>query len=91
MAFLHALYEFIAILDDTGFYHFTKKVIAFPGSLPHSGEDGETVVFLCNVVDQFLDEDSLAHTGTTEKTDLSTLEIGLEKIYDLDSCVKDFL
>ena len=48
-------------------------------------------MFLCNVVDQLLDEHGLTYSGSTEETDLSSLEIRLEKIDDLDTCEEHLL
>jgi hypothetical protein len=55
-----------------------------------SGEDGEAVVLLGDVVDKFLDKDRFAHAGASEKSDLSPFQIRFEKVNDLDSRIKDF-
>ena len=91
MSFFHAFLAVLAVFDNAGFYHFPQQIIALAGTLADTGKNRESVMFLRNVVDKFLDENRLADSRATEKTDLSTLEIGLEKIYDLDSCVKDLL
>ena len=46
-------------------------------------------MFDCDRTDQFLHQDSLADTGTAEETDLSALDIGTEKVDDLDACLQD--
>ena len=47
---------------------------------------------LCRyVVDQLLDQYRLAYSCTAEKSDLTTLLIRAEKIYDLDTGLKHFL
>ena len=38
---------------------------------------------------QLLDEHSLADTGTSEETNLSTTSVGGEKIDDLDACLEN--
>ena len=91
MAFLHAFQEFISIADDSRLDHFAKKVVSFPCTLSDSGKNRKAVMFLCNIIDEFLDKDSLAHTGTSEKSDLSALEIRLEQVNDLDTSKKDLL
>ena len=41
-----------------------------------------------DIVDKLHDEHGLAHTGSTEQTDLATLHVGLKKVNDLDACCK---
>ena len=48
-------------------------------------------MLLCNIVDEFLDKHSLSNSGSSEKSDLSSLEVRFEKIDHLDSCEKYFL
>ena len=91
MAFLHRFHELVTVFDDAGLDHLAEKVVALPGTLPHSSEDRETVVLLGDVVDQLLDQHGLTHTGSTEKTDLSALQIRLQKVDDLDAGVKHLL
>ncbi len=41
-----------------------------------------------NIVDQFLDDDRLAHTGAAEQTDLAAFQKRLDQIDDLDPGLK---
>ena len=91
MAFLHAFQEFISIADDSRLDHFAKKVVTLPCTLSDSGKNRKAVMFLCDIIDEFLDKDRLAHTGTSEKSDLSSLEIRLEQVDDLNTSKKDLL
>ena len=91
MAFFHRLGEVVAVFDDVGFDHFAQQVVALAGTLAHAGEDGESVVFLGDVVDQFLDQHGLAYARAAEEADLAALEVGLEEVDDLDAGVEDFL
>ena len=43
-----------------------------------------------NVVDQLLDQNSFADTGTAEQTDLATLGIGADQVNDLDAGLQNF-
>lgn len=61
------------------------QIVTLTSTLADTGEDGVTTVGLGDVVDQLLDEDSLADTGTTEQTNLSTTSVGSEEIDDLDT------
>ena len=74
-----------------GFDHFPEEVVAFAGTLAHAGEDGEAVMGLRDIVDQFLDEDGLAHAGAAEQADLAALEVRLQQVDDLDAGEKDLL
>ena len=51
----------------------------------HTAEDRETTVRLSDVVDKLLNEHSLADTGTTEETNLSTTSVGSKEIDNLDT------
>ena len=44
---------------------------------------------LGDVVDELLDQHSLADTGTTEKTNLSTTGIGSQEVDDLDTSLEN--
>jgi hypothetical protein len=55
----------------------------------HTTEDGETTMSLCNVVDEFLNQHSLANTSSSEQTDLSTTSVGRKKVDNLDTGFQD--
>jgi hypothetical protein len=61
------------------------QIVTLTGSLTDTSEDGVTTVSLGDVVDELLNEHSLADTGTTEETNLSTTGVGGKKIDDLDT------
>ena len=45
---------------------------------------------LCGyVVNELLDKNCLSYSGASEETDLSSLCIGADKVYDLDACFED--
>ena len=48
-------------------------------------------MFLGNIINQLLDKHRLADSGSTEKADLTTFQIRLKKVDDLDAGVKHFL
>ncbi len=73
LPFLHSFLKLLAIFDDTALDHLTEKIVTFTRTLSHTCEDRETVMTLCNIVDELLDKHSLAYAGTTEQTDLTTL------------------
>jgi len=61
------------------------KIISFSGSFSDSGKDGIPTMSLGDVIDEFLNEDSLSDSGSSEKSDLTTSGIGSEEIDDLDT------
>merc|ERR1712055_644178 len=77
--------------DDAALNHLVVQIIALTGPLTHSGEHGVTTVSLGHVVDQLHDQDSLAHTGSTEQTNLTSLSIGSQQVHHLDTSHKDLL
>ena len=91
MSFFHAFLEVLAVFDNAGFNHFPQQIIALAGTLADTGKNRESVMFLRNVVDKFLDEHRLADSRATEKTDLAAFQIRFEKVNDFDSGVEDFL
>lgn len=61
------------------------QIVTLTGTLTDTSEDRVTTVGLGDVVDQLLNEDGLADTGTTEETNLSTTGVGGEEVDDLDT------
>lgn len=76
--------------DDVGRNHFVVEIVTFSGSFSDTGEHGVTTVVLSDVVDEFLNEHSLADTCTTEQTDLTTSSVGGQEIDDLDTSDQNF-
>ena len=91
MPFFHAFLEFLAVFNNSGLNHLPQQVVSFPGTLANSGENGESIVFLCDIIDQLLDQHGLTYSGTTEKSDLSSFQIRLQQVNNFDTSVKDLL
>lgn len=72
-------------LNNRSLLHFVVQIVTFTGTLADTSEDGVTTVSLGNVVDEFLNEDSLADTSTTEETNLSTTGVRGQEVDDLDT------
>ena len=72
-------------LNDGSLLHFVVQIVTLTGTLADTSEDRVTTVGLGNVVDELLNEDSLADTSTTEESDLSTTGVGGDKVDDLDT------
>lgn len=65
------------------------QVVTLTSSLTDTSEDRVTTVSLGNVVNELLNEHSLADTGTTEKTNLSTSGVGSKEVNDLDTSLEN--
>jgi peptide chain release factor 1 len=72
-------------LNNGGLLHFVVQIVTLPCTLTDTGEDGVTTMGLGDVVDQLLNEDGLAHTGTTEETNLSPTSVRSEQVDNLDT------
>ncbi len=72
-------------VDHSGLLEFLVEVVALTGALTHAAEHGHTTVFLGDVVDQFLNQNGLADTGTTEQADLAALAVGSQQVDHLDA------
>jgi hypothetical protein len=72
-------------LDDRGLLHFVVKIVALASTLTDTSEDRVTTVSLSNVVDEFLNEDSLADASTAEETNFAATGIRSNQIDNLDT------
>ena len=61
------------------------RTVTLTGTLADTGEDRVTTVGLGDVVDELLNEDSLADTGTAEETNLASTGVRGEQVDDLDT------
>ena len=75
----------IVLLDDARLRHFVVEIVAFAGALADAGEHRHAAMELGDVVDQFHDDDRLAHAGAAERSDLAALQEGTDQVDDLDA------
>jgi len=68
---IHLAVDQSGLVDNAGLLHFDPEVGSLTGALAHTGEHRHTTMLRSNTVDHFLDENGLAHTGTTEQADLA--------------------
>src|SRR5690606_35523232 len=87
---VHLAEDHRSLLDNAGVGHLEVKVVPFTGTFTDTREHGNTAVLLCDVVDEFLDEDRLADARSAEEADLTALDVRSEKVNDFDACFKDF-
>jgi len=78
----------ITRLDHAGFRHLQPQVIAFTRALAHAREHGKAAVVLGDVVDQFHDDDGLAHTCAAKQADLAAFQERLNEIDDLHASLE---
>ncbi len=71
--------------EDTGIFHLVPEIITFTGSFTNPAEDREATVLSCNIINKFHDNNSFTNSGSAEKADLSTFNIGCQHINNLDS------
>ena len=81
----------VARLDHARLAHLGPKIVAFARAFAHAAKYGVAAVILGHVVDQFHDDDRLAHTGAAEEADLAALEERLNQIDDLDARLEHLL
>merc|ERR1711970_16361 len=72
-------------------YSATVKPVRATRARAHSSEHGVTTVGLGHVVDQFHDQDSLAHPGTAEETNLASLCVRGQQVDHLDASDENLL
>ncbi len=77
------------LVDDAALGHFAVEVVALTGALADAGEDRVAVVLCGDVIDQLLDQNGLADTGTAEQADLAALGVGADQVNDLDAGLQD--
>lgn len=65
------------------------QVVSLTGTLTDAGEDGVTSVSLGDVVDELLDKDGLADSGTAKKSNLATTGVRGKEVDNLDAGLKD--
>lgn len=66
------------------------QVVALTGPFTHTGEDREARVHLGDVVDQFHDQNRLAHASAAEQADFAALGVGGQQVDDLDAGDQNF-
>ena len=76
--------------DNAGLGHFVVQVITLPGTLANAGKHGVAVVGSGNVVNQFLNQDGLAHACTAKQTDFAAFSVGADQVDDLDARFQNF-
>jgi hypothetical protein len=71
------------------FDHLVIEVVALAGTFANTGEHRVTAVGTCHVVDQFHDQNGLAHAGAAEQADLAALGVRRQQVDDLDAGDQD--
>src|SRR6185312_11564397 len=77
-------------IENPRFLELGVQIVAFARALANAAEYGAAAVALLHVVDEFLNDYSLADACTAEQSDLSALHERGDEIDDLDACLEDF-
>jgi hypothetical protein len=77
--------------DNASVEKFVIEIVTFAGTLTNTGKNGCTAMAFCNVVDQFLNENGLAHAGAAEQANLTALCIRCEQIDNLNTGYENFI
>ena len=88
--FIHLSVNQYGLIQDTAVLHFMIHVISFTGSLPDTGNDGHSTMFLGDIVNQLLDQYGFSYSRTAKQTNLTTLGIWAKQVNDLNSCFQHF-
>jgi hypothetical protein len=72
------------LVENPRLLHLEPEVVALSGSLADAGEHRHATVLFGDAIDHLLDHRGLADAGATEHADLSTLDVGLQEVDDLD-------
>src|SRR5690606_30674842 len=88
--FFHRLFKRLSIADNSRFDHLAQQVVSFAGTLANTGKNRKSFVSFCNVVDQFLNQYSFTHTGSTKQTNFTSFGVRLNKVDYFNSGVKNF-
>ena len=72
-------------IDNAGIFHFVIQIVPFTGTFTNAREHRHTTVCFRDVVDQFLNGHGFTHTGTTEQTNLTTLQIWAQQVNNLNT------
>ncbi len=68
-----------------GMGHLVVEIASLARALAHAGEHREAAVLLGHVVDEFQDDDGLAHARAAEQPDFSAAPVGRQQVHDLDA------
>src|SRR6266850_5390334 len=70
--------------EDARLLHLVIEVVALTGPLADAREDRNAAVLLRDVVDELLDQNRLADSGSPEEARLAALRVRLQEVDDLD-------
>ena len=88
--FVHLTINHGRLFQNPGGLHFVVHIVTFTGPFTNTREDRNTIVALGNIVNQFLNQNGLTNTGTTEQTNLTTTNIWSQQVNNLDPGFQDF-
>ena len=87
--FIHLAKDHHGAVDHARLAHFIPQVITLATALAHTGKYRVAMVELGDVVDQFLDDDCLAHASTTKDRRLTAFGERCDQVDHLDAGLED--
>src|SRR3989344_2180875 len=88
--FIHLSETHATLWQPAALFHLMIEVIPLASSLAYSGKNRIPAVLGCNVMNEFLDDDSLADARASEETHLASLEYRADKIYNFNTSFQNF-
>ena len=82
---VHLAVDEAGLVDNARLAHLQEEVRTLTGALAYAGEHGRAVVLLGEVVDELLNQNGLADACAAEQTRLTTADVRLEEVDDLDA------
>ena len=77
-------------IDHVRVLHLIVEIIALTGAFAHTSENRVTTEQFRDIVDQFLNENGFANTGTAEQANLTALCVWAEQVDHFDTGDQDF-
>src|SRR6266568_9115858 len=84
---IHLTKDHSQAIDDPCIDHFFVQVVAFAGALTNTSKNAVAAMSLRDVVNEFLDDNGLAHTSTTKGSGFSTSHEGTDQIDNFQACL----
>src|SRR6266849_1901229 len=87
---IHLAIDQGGFVDDARLFHLEPQIVALTGSLAHTTKDRVAAVLRSDIVDQFLEDNGLAHTSATEQAHFPAQRVRSEQVDNLNAGLQDF-
>src|SRR5207244_2041828 len=86
---VHLTEDHSKTIDNACTSHFMVEVVTFTSALTYTCEDAIATMAFGDIIDELLNDNGLANTGTTEGTDLTAFHKGTDKVDNFDTSLED--